>query len=340
MSEVWIHSMNGAPWKKSKMNQAIKKLRHRALISYVVGIDKLEDLQELDQIVFAKRPDLILSISQIDKDKTSLQQVISKLAGLQHVTALQLNLFYDIDLSELGVLKLQYISVMSKKPLNLDFISNYKQLKFASLHGKFVDLRPIGDATELDSLNLQTDIVELDFVSRLPKLTCLYIADCTLKEGALAALVNSNITMLCLASIRNLTHIDEISSMHQLVSLRLALSKLETLCDFSELNQLTQLELEQMKSLKDITPLWTANHLEMLTLWEFSTAIKAKALAPLLDMSQLKQLDFRFIDFNKRRIEALRQMFAEAGKEYILIENIDEPFRLKSKVFLHIKKHF
>lgn len=340
MQEGWTSSMNGAPWTKIKMNQATKQLRHRALISFVIDIDELEDLQELDQRVFAKRPDLILSVTQINMNKPSLEQFILTLAGLQHIRALQLNLHHAVDLNELSQLdQMQYLSIISKKPINLSFISSFKQLQCAFLQGKFVDLSPIQHASQLDTLVLRTAIVNLDFLTALPKLTCLCIQDCTMEVGALAVLANTTVTMLRLASIRNLSQLDDLASMDKLVSLQLVLPNVEQLCDFSKLHQLTQLELEQMKALNDITPLWTAKQLEMLTLREMSPAIKAEALTPLLDMKKLKQLDFQFIDFNKGRIAALRQMFAEAGKSHILYESIAEPFRMRSKTLLQLQQH-
>ncbi|MFD1906677.1 hypothetical protein ACFSQ7_25810 [Paenibacillus rhizoplanae] len=97
--------MNGAPWTKSKMSTAVKQLRERALISYVIDVDKLQDLQELDQHVFAERPDLVLSISQADRKVRYSEELLQTLAELQHITALELNLFHSVDLSVLGKLQ-------------------------------------------------------------------------------------------------------------------------------------------------------------------------------------------------------------------------------------------
>lgn len=339
MGEVWTSSMSGAPWTKSKMNKATKQLRHRALISYVIDIDKLEDLQELDKHVFAKRPDLVLSISQIDMKGRYTAQLLKVIAELKHITALQINLRQSIDLSILGQLeRLQYLSITSKKPVSLSFISNFKELQYLSVDGKFLDLTPIGDAIELDTLILSTTIHELDFVTQLPKLQCLFIHDCTL-EGSLAPLADSTVTMLSLAAIRNLTELDVLSSIHNLTCLRLSLSKVESLCDFSKMHNLRQLELDNMKGLEQIDLLWTAQQLEMLQLREMSTAIKAQDLEPLIEMKHLQQLDFQFIDFNKGRIAALREWFAQAGKAHILYENIAEDQRMKSMSLVHLQQH-
>lgn len=339
MGEVWTSSMHGAPWTKGKMNKAIKQLGHRALISFVIDIDKLEDLQELDKHVFAKRPDLVLSIRQIDMKGRYTEELLQIIADLKHITALQLNLQHHIDLSILGKLeRLQFLSITSKKPVNLNFTSNFRNLQYLSLYGEFVDLTPIGDATELDTLILSTTIHEVDFVRQLTKLECLFIHDCTLK-GSLAALANSTVKMLSLANIRNLTNLDDIASMHNLTYLRLSLSKVEALCDFSKMHNLRQLELDNMKALKHIDLLWSAPLLEMLELRQISTSIKAKDLEALLEMEHLQQLDFQFIDFNKGRIAALRDWFKQAGKEHILYENIAEDKRMKSMWRIHLQNH-
>ncbi len=339
MGVVWTSSMSGAPWTRSKMMDATKQLRQRALISFVIGIDKLEDLAELDKHVFAIRPDLVLSISQVDMKGRYTQQLLQAIAELQHITALQLHLRHSIDLSILGKLeRLHYFSITSRQPVHLSFISSFTELKYLSVHGKFHDLSPIGDATRLDTILLSTTIYELDFVRQLPKLKCLFIHDCTL-EGSLDALVDSTVTMLSLAGIRNLTDLTEIELMHKLVYLRLSLSKVEFLCDFSRMHDLRQLELDQMKALQQIDPLWTAQRLERLSLREISTAVKAKDLEPLTEMAHLQQLDFQFIDFNKGRITALRERFAQAGKAHILYENIPEDQRIEPLSLLHLQKH-
>ncbi|WP_342551176.1 hypothetical protein [Paenibacillus sp. FSL R7-0652] len=339
MGEVWTSSMQGTPWTIRKMNKAVKQLGHRALVSFVIDIDKLEDLQALDKHVFAKRPDLILSVHQIDMKGCYTEELLQTIAGLKHITALQLKLYHPIDLSILGKLEqLQFLSITSNKPVNLEFLSNFRNLQYLSLHGTFVDLAPIEDAAELDTLILSTNFHELNFIRHLNQLECLFIHDCTLK-GSLEGLADSNVKMLSLANIRNLTDLNDITSMHNLIYLRLSLPKVEALCDFSKMNNLRQLEMDHMKALKHIDQLWSAPRLEMLQLRQISTSIKAEDLEPLTEMKHLQQLDFRFIDFNKGRIAALRSWFNQAGKDHILYENIAEDKRMKSMWLIHLQKH-
>lgn len=339
MSQVWASSMNGAPWTLSKMNEATNHLRQRAFVSYVIDVDKLEDLQELDQYVFAARPDLVLSISQIDVKMRYTDDLIEALANLKHIRALQLNLHQNMDLSKLGKLvHLQYLSIISKKPLNLSFLSSMKELQYLSLLGKYLDLTPIGEASRLDTLRLGTAIQDLGFVHSLPKLVCLFINDCTL-DTSLAALADSSVHMLSLAGIRNLTKLHGLESVSQLTYLSLSLSKVEALCDFSGMPHLRQLELDYMPALKHIEQLWTAEQLEVLRLKEIPKAIKAEDLQPVVTLEQLRQLDFQFIDTHKGRINALREWVTQAGKAHILYENMADDQRIKPQALEHLRKH-
>jgi len=91
-----------------------------------------------------------------------------------------------------------------------------------------------------------------------------------------------------------------------------------------------------MKSLRDIANLWTAKQLEVLELKEINTAIKAEAFAPLRDMESLRQIDFRFIDFNKGRIAAISEQMERAAKGHLLYDNIPEDQRIRSLALEHL----
>ncbi len=321
------------------MDQAVKQLRERALISYVIDVDKPRDLLDLDQHIFAKRPDLILSVSQVDMKGRYTKELLHIISELQHITALQLNLIHSIDLSVLSKLeRLQFLSITTKKPVDLSFISSFKELQYLSVHGKYADLTPIGDASSLDTLILRTTIHELEFIRRLPKLQCFFIHDSIL-NGSLDALADSSVTMLSLAAIRNLSELDVLASMQNLAYLRLSLPKVKALCDFTNMYKLRQLELDQMKALEHIAPLWAVPQLEMLELRELSATVTAKDLEPLTGMEHLKQVDFQFIDFNKGRITRLREWFAQAGKSQLLYENIPEAKRIRPMSLVHLRKH-
>ncbi|MDR6723324.1 hypothetical protein J2W91_001776 [Paenibacillus amylolyticus] len=338
MSEVWAASMSGVPWTMDKMDDAVRHLRNRATISYVVGVDKLHDLIQLDQHVFARRPDLILYVSHVEKNSPSSEEVLAQLAELKHVTALKLHLQQRQDLNPLSALdRMDYLEIHSPKGQSLDFIRNFKYLKYLSLHGKFNDLSPIEDCIRLETLVLNCAIEKLDFVVDLPLITYLAIDSCTLNDS-LDVLASSNINMLRLSAIRNLSNIDALEALHNLVYLRLSLPKVERLCDLSSMSNLRQLELDYMKSLQDIDHLWNANQLEVLELKEINPKLKAEAFDRMAEMDLLRQVDFRFMDVNKGRIGALRKRMVEAGKADLLYENIPEENRIQSMALAHLSR--
>ncbi len=58
--------------------------------------------------------------------------------------------------------------------------------------------------------------------------------------------------------------------------------------------------------------------LEELDLNEINTKLKAEQFYFLTEIDTLKTLDFRFIDYNKSRIEKLNKIFKEKNKDHIL----------------------
>lgn len=337
MSEIWHASIQGVPWDAVKMIHAVKHLRNRATVSFRVGADTLEDLVELDARVFAKRPDLILFLSTTDEKTGYSEEFLEKLASLKHVAALRLDLREPQDLSMLGSMaQLQFLNISSpKKPLELSFIQSYKQLAYLELHGKFKDLKPVADCTRLETLVLNCPIDQLDFVNELPLIKYLSIDSCDLK-GPIEVLAPSNVSMLKLSSVRNMTDVEPLGQLTNMEFLRLSLPKVERLCDFSKLDKLRQLELDYMKALRDIQNLWTAKRLEVLELKEINTAVKADAFEPLKNMERLRQIDFRFIDTGKRRNAFIREQLEHAGKAHLIYDNIPETERIRSMAIEHL----
>lgn len=336
MSEIWTASMNGVPWTHQKMEQAVAQLRHRATVSYVAGSDREEDLLELDRRVLARRPDLILQVS-IPQDQEALaEHCLETLAGLQHVRALQLHLRRRYDLSRLTALKrLRFLVLRADKPLNLDFVGSFKQLSYLALSGKCDDLAPIGDCIRLTTLILSVPVERLDWLARLPQLDYLALDSCTL-QAPLTELADTNLSMLRLSSVRNLTELQGLEALERLISLQLSLPKVERLCDFAGLRGLRQLELDYMKSLRDMEGLWRAPALETLMLKDISGAIPPASWTGLLGLESLRQVDFRFMGGAKSRIAAIHQMLREADKAHLAVDHIPEEERVQSIALAHL----
>ncbi|MHA7962594.1 leucine-rich repeat domain-containing protein [Paenibacillus sp. CAU 1782] len=340
MGEIWPGSMSGVPWTTKKIKDAVRHLRNRATVSFLAGVDTLDDLVRLDNELFSRRPDLILSVSHSDAKSRYSEELLTALSCLGHVSALQLAINHSQDLGKLSSLeRMDFLVISSKKELSLDFIRSFKRLRYLRLSGKFNSLSPISDCFSLESLVLNCAIAELDFVASLPSIQYLFIDSCTLEEGSLAALEGSPLSILTLSSVRNLTSLDELSLLTNLQFLHIAQPKAQRLFDFSKLERLRQLELGYMKGLKEIDLLWTASHLEYVELKEINPGIKAEAFQRLTEMVTLRQVDFRFMDFNKGRIAALQKMMIEAGRGDVLIENIPASGQIHSLAIQHAAKH-
>ncbi|PQP85150.1 hypothetical protein C0Q44_11875 [Paenibacillus sp. PCH8] len=339
MNKPWHASIQGAPWNSDKMHQAVQFLRHRATVSFRVGVDTIEDLNELDANVFSARPDLILYVSNMDINEGYTPGFLARLAQLKHVSAMQLALPQAQDLTILGALEqMQFLKVNSTaKAIDLDFIRYYKQLNYLELHGKFKGLASIGTCLHLNTIIFNCPVETLEVLAELPMLQYLSLDSCELK-GELDVLKQSTIRMLKLSSVRKLLNIQGLEQMQQLEFLHLSLPKLEQLCDFSNMSNLRQLELDYMKSLRGTEQLWTAGALEAIELKEINTALKAESFARLTELEPLLQVDFRFIDVNKGRIAAMRKYLTNAGKSHVLYENIPEHERIQSMAIEHLAK--
>lgn len=340
MTAFWHASIQGMPWNEEKMHQAVQHLRRRAVVHFRVGVDTYEDLSKLDADVFSVRPDLILHISNADPKSKLPSSFLGRLAQLKHVSALQLDCSQVQDLTILGAMEqLLFLRLNSPaRAADLSFIKHYQQLTYLELHGKFKSMNPAAQCQHLETVILNCPVDGLDVLSELPRLQYLSLDHCEL-QSELDVLTQSTVRMLKLSSVRKLMSIKGLEQMHRLEFLHLSLSKLEQCCDFSQMPRLRQLELVYMKSLQNIDDLWTASSLEVLELKEINTALKAASFARLAELEKLRQVDFRFIDFNKGRIHAMREQLSQQGKEHIIYEHIPEQKRVQSMEIEHISQY-
>ncbi len=109
-----------------------------------------------------------------------------------------------------------------------------------------------------------------------------------------------------------------IENFKNLISLNIDASQLKKLPQLDNLKKLKKLKLGNMKKWENPEVLQTLPVLEELELQEINTKLKAEQFFFLAEMTTLKTLDFRFMDFNKNRIEKLINYFKLTGKEDIL----------------------
>lgn len=93
MKEVWIHSMDGFPWTKSKMAKAIEILKQNASITFAFGYEKLSVLELLNEFVFKVRPDLILNIWSVTDKRIITEEELEVLNKMNYVKKIHANGF-------------------------------------------------------------------------------------------------------------------------------------------------------------------------------------------------------------------------------------------------------
>jgi RecG-like helicase len=160
------HSINGCPWTKAKMQKAISDLKQDGNLTFALGYEKLSLLKEINDIVFQKRPDLILHVWSTDNNNNIITDTeLECLSAMGNVKKLQLNGFKNKELNILSnMVWLNYISIVANK-FDLSFIKELKELKEIRLTGKFNTLEYLQSCTELKFIYLSTTIDSFDFFS-------------------------------------------------------------------------------------------------------------------------------------------------------------------------------
>ena len=318
MTEKWIHSMHGVPWTKTKMKKAVEILRPNASVTFAFGAEKLSVLEELNEIVFSIRPDLTFHVWSVANNEILTDEELTLLTKMQNVKNLHLNGFNNTSLQIISeMIQLTSLILGAKKMLDISFIEKLNNLIDINLTGSFVELKPLSSCTELKTIYLSTTINSFDFFKPLNKIEKLYIDSC-IATNDFSPFNKSTLTDLSITSIKMLENVDTLANFENLNYLRLDASRVEMLPNLSKLRNLKKLELGYMKAWKNPEILKTLPMLEELELKEINTKLKPEQFYFLTEMNTLEKLDFRFMDFNKKRIEKLTQIFKEQKKDSIL----------------------
>lgn len=311
----WNAAEDGLPWSQKKMNNAINNLKNGGSIGFALGYEKLNKLKDLDEKVFSVRNDLILHIWSVENDNIFTEEQLEIISDLKNIKKLKLSGFNNIHLPQIGKLKnLEKLIISSHNKLDISFLEELPDIEYLFLIGKFSDLGKLEACTGLKNLYLQqTTINNLEFLLPLTRLSTLMI-DYSRVNCNLTPLEKLNISDLKILSITNLSDVSFLGKMKHLEKLRLDASKVEYLPDFKELKQLECLKLNYMKIWKNPEILKSIESLKELELHEINPKLKAEQFYFLSTMKSLKEVDYRFIDFNKKRIQKLNDFFEKEGK--------------------------
>lgn len=313
-----MHSMNGVPWTNVKMKDAIQILRPNASVTFAFGAEELSVLKDLNEIVFQVRPDLILHVWSVADNRIITNEELSLLTKMGNVKKLYFNGFNNTSLQEVAEMEqLTSLRLEPKKKLDLSFIEKLNHLTNISLTGKFMALEPLSSCNKLTNLHLSTTINSFSFFKTLNNVMHLSIDNC-MTSSDFNQINKETLINLSITSIKMLENVDFLADFQNLQSLRLGASRVKTLPSLAKLTKLKKLEFDCMKVWGNPEILQTLPMLEELLLKEINTKLKAEQFYFLTAMDTLTSLDYRFMDFNKSRIEKLNNRFKEKGKDYIL----------------------
>lgn len=319
MAKELEFSINGLPWTAAKINKIIASLKVGGTITFAFGFDDLKYLQILNNKIFQRRDDILFHIWSVADNRVLAQNELGMLANMSFVKRLKMSGFKNTSLSLLQSMDfIEELILAPSKKLDISFLQNFKNLKKLRLFGaNSVDV--LENNTNLEYLYLQTTIKSYEFARKLLKLKTVIIDRC-ISTHDFSPLNQPSIEYLGIHSLKMLDNIDSIAAFSHLKEFHLDAARIKTLPSLEKLQNLRKLKLGLMKVWENPDILKTIPNLEELEMSEVNTKLKADDFYFLKDMKSLKILDYRFIDFNKTRIEKLNRFFKENNMEKIIIK--------------------
>jgi hypothetical protein len=315
MTETQTFIRHGQPWTTEKMNEAVANLAPNATLTFYFQLEQLDVLSALDETVFKQRPDIIFQVTK-GPDSPITQAEFQQLVQMSHLKKLALRCA-NIALDALSTMQqLIHLYLLPHKKYSLDFMNAFNNLNLLKVAGKFENLAAISHCQSLESLNINCSITSFSFAQSLPRLNTLEIDSCAV-SGDFKDLNSPALKNLGLYQIKKLDNVDFLADFAQLDHLHLHASKLTKLPDLSQLKNLTKLSLDYLKAWQNPEAIAKLSHLQALQLEEINPKLLAQQFYFLSEMPSLEMLDYRFIDFGKKRIDALNKHFAAAGKSHL-----------------------
>jgi hypothetical protein len=277
------------------------------------GIDTLEDL---DELVFQHRPDLILHLTH--SGMLSAEEML-RITQLKHVKKLDLCCCANVSFKPLSRMKtLTCLRLWGRSPgLDISFIEGLDALDTLHVSGRIRTLAPIAHCRKLKTLYLSTNIKDFAFIKQLDEIETLTIDSCVAPHD-FGFLNKPGLKILRLVGIKMLENVDSLSDFQYLEALQLCAKRIKKLPDMRALCRLRYLALQGLKQWENPEVLQTIPSLEKLNLEEINTKLKAEAFYFLVNLHTLQALDIEFIDVNKGRIKKMKDWFIAHHKAHLL----------------------
>lgn len=282
-----------------------------------VSIRVFGDRAEVVDLDFLRH---IPRVRKLSLDCLRRVESLKGLAGLPELVDLAVDIesltdFDFLTLVPAGLRRLLLGGTKSKKP-RLDHLARFSALERLYLEGPREGLAVIGQLTNLRELVLRSlRLDDLAFLRRLPQLWSLDLklgsaSDLSALEGL------EELKYLELWQIKGLADTSFISTLTGLEALFLqSLRRVTQLPDFSPLERLRRIHLDNMKGITDITPVLGAPALEEFICVSIAN-LQPQDFAALLERGQLKSARFGFSSGKKNR--EVRELMAEHGvDEYV-----------------------
>jgi hypothetical protein len=300
-------------WTIEKINTIANEISENSIIYFNFCINSLAELENLNEYLFKKRPDLILRFAtENNNDFTSLYL-------LKNIKKLSLFNYDSLDeIKNINHLTFLEIYNSNKKALDISFLEKLNNLHELRLTGKVGNIEMIGKCKNIEKLYLSTTINNYKFMQLLDGIKIIYIDHC-IASNDFTLLNKQTLEELSITAINKLENIDTIKHFSTLKKLTLSASKIKKLPEMNKLANLRELRLELMKAWENPEIIKTIPSLEKLKLEEINTKLNAEQFYFLTEIKTLKEIDIRFIDFNKKRMDKLHKWFKENGKENMLI---------------------
>lgn len=305
-------------WTTRKMRHEALKLGLGHILYFNAHLSSVDELAQLDEIVFATRPDLVLQVSPGNNDRHD-QAVIDALLSMRNLRALRISVRKKQDFSPLsGLQQLRSFGLITKKPVSIQFLEELTELEQLSFDGTPESLAPISHSVNLKRLFLQKVTIDsLEVIRALPKLAMIGV-DVAIFRCAPGDLNIVPLRHLRLTNNRELADYSFLSRFTRLQSLELSSGQMTVMPDLHALPKLTYLVLNYLPKVTAIENIGTAPAIEKLELRDINPKLKAEQFQFLTRMPCLKQLCMEFIDHKKTRIPAIHAMLESAGLKHIL----------------------
>jgi len=311
------------------VEHAIAALDKNCILDFTMMNGDKEQLLALNKVLFAKRPDVQLSIYPVDMVKMGgkryvyTQDDFEFLSRLDHVEKLRIVFNTKQDLATLPVFdSVKDLQLSIGVKMNLQLLSKFPNVDTLCLQGKFSEVSSLQHLQKLSNLSI-SGFEGIDFYPlKGIRLKTVHFNDCII-DDSLSSLLSENVEYISISEVGIAENIDFILAAIHLKKLFLDSFILTKFPDFVKLPDLKVLQINAMRRIEDLDPLINSN-IEYLFVLVSADKISAKVFAEtLMQMKHLKKALMRLMDRNEKRYTILKKYLEKEGRLNLLSEDMN-----------------